>query len=64
MTNKAPAPTLKELKERPCSAEELQAALVHLIELHNKLSDDINKMVSSGRIRSSHEAIMNTTFNI
>lgn len=30
------APKLKELKERPCTLEELQAALVKLIELHNK----------------------------
>ncbi len=30
------APTLKELKERPCTLEELQAALVKLMDLHNE----------------------------
>lgn len=29
-------PTLKEMKERPCTLEELQAALVKLTEFHNK----------------------------
>lgn len=30
------APKLSELKSRPCSLEELQAALVQLIELYNE----------------------------
>lgn len=30
------APKLAELKSRPCSLEELQAALVQLIELYNE----------------------------
>ncbi len=29
-------PTLEELLSRPCTVEELQAALVNLIELYNK----------------------------
>lgn len=28
-------PTLKEMQTRPCTVEELQAALVNLIELYN-----------------------------
>lgn len=40
------APTLEELKTKPCTLEELQAALVNLIELYNKqgklMSDAIN----------------------
>lgn len=32
----ATAPTLAELKSRPCTLEELQAAIVHLIERHNE----------------------------
>lgn len=30
------APTLAELKSRPCTLEELQAALVYLIDLYNE----------------------------
>jgi hypothetical protein len=41
------APTLKELKSRPCSLEELQAALVQLIDMYNdsriKFSNALNK---------------------
>jgi hypothetical protein len=56
------APKLKTLKTRPCTLEELQAALVQLIELHNGMHDEINRMISSGRIRSSREALMNTPY--
>jgi hypothetical protein len=58
------APTFKELQTRPCSNEELQAALVQLITLHNGMHDDINKMIASGRIRSSLEAAMNKEYTI
>jgi hypothetical protein len=40
-------PKLSELKSRPCTLEELQAALVELIELYNAqcklMSDAINR---------------------
>lgn len=36
-----PTPTLQELKDRPHTLEELQAALVALIELHNKTMNHI-----------------------
>ena len=49
-------PTLNELKTRACTLEELQLALVQLIELHNGMHNDINVMISQGRIRSSKEA--------
>jgi hypothetical protein len=58
------APSFKELQTRPCTPEELQAALVKLIELHNGMHDDINKMIASGRIRSSREAFMNKEYTI
>ena len=45
-------PTLSELKQRQCSPEELQAALVKLIELHNKIDRLLNNMVADGRIPS------------
>lgn len=42
-----PPPKLSELKSRPCSLEELQAALVELIELYNQqgkvMNDAINR---------------------
>jgi hypothetical protein len=58
------APTLKELKDRQCSADELQSALVMLIELHNKLESDINKMIKNGRIRSEQEAAATIRYGI
>jgi hypothetical protein len=58
------APTLEELKSRPCSLEELQAALVQLIELHNGMHNDINGMIAEGRIRSRREALMDTPFGL
>lgn len=50
------APTLTELKTRVCSPEELQAALVKIIELHNQMEANINQMIQDGRIRSGREA--------
>lgn len=58
------APKLEELKTRPCSLEELQAALVQIIELHNGMHNDINIMIAQGRIRSSREAIENMTYGL
>lgn len=58
------SPTIEELKTRPCTLEELQAALVQTIELHNRLEADINKMISSGQIRSREEAIWNQPMTI
>lgn len=58
------APSLKELRERPCSLEELQAALVKIIDLHNKREESIVNMIKSGRINSSSRAIENMEFNM
>lgn len=57
------APRLSELKTRPCSIEELQAALIQLIELHNGMHDII-AMIARGRILSTKDAIMNTPYGI
>lgn len=57
-------PTLEQLKSRECTPVELQAALVHLIELHNGLHSDINAMIRSGRIRSSREASENMVYSL
>jgi len=64
VTKTTKAPKLKILKTRPCALEELQAALVQLIELHNGMHNDINRMIESGRIRSSREALMNTSYGL
>ena len=58
------APSLAELQTRPCSQEELQAALVQLIEVHNKLNARINELSSDGRIRSRNEVLMNTPYGL
>ena len=42
----ATAPTLKEMKERPCTLEELQAALVKLAEAHNRQGELMNEAIS------------------
>lgn len=39
-------PKLAELKSRPCSLEELQAALVNLIELYNKQGEVMNAAIN------------------
>lgn len=62
--SKVKAPTLKELKTRECSLAEIQAALVYLIELHNGNVEDIDVMVSNGRIQTRREAIMNTPYGL
>ncbi len=41
-----PPPKLAELKTRPCSLEELQSALVNLIELYNKQGEAMNAAIS------------------
>ena len=40
------APKLAELKSRPCTLEELQAALVNLIELYNKQGEAMNAAIN------------------
>jgi hypothetical protein len=40
------APKLAELKSRPCSLEELQAALVQLIELYNEQGKVMNAAIN------------------
>lgn len=40
------APTLKEMKERLCTLEELQAALVKMVEAHNRQGELMNKVIS------------------
>ena len=37
------SPRLNELKTRKCSCEEIQAALVHVIELYNQSGSKIEK---------------------
>lgn len=60
------APKLAELKSRQCSPEELQAALVQLIELHNEMHDHLNRLIESGRIhlRSQREVAMDTVYGL
>ncbi len=58
------APTLAELKSRPCTTEELQAALIQQIELYNHSMNALNEMIANGRIRSPQEALMNTAFGL
>lgn len=50
------APKLETLKTTPCTLEELQAALVQLIEMHNALNKMIGDLISSGRIKSPEDA--------
>jgi hypothetical protein len=67
MGTKAPRLKLKTLKTRSCTLPELQAALVHLIELHDGMNAEINRMISSGRIRSARDVerdIWNRPFDI
>ena len=49
------APSIEHLTTRPCSNEELQAALLHLITLHNELNDRINEFIVNGQIRSKRQ---------
>lgn len=39
------APTLSDLKSKPCTLEELQASLVQLIELHNAESKNLKEVI-------------------
>lgn len=58
------APTLKELRTGPCTLEELQAAIVKLADHHNALVADVNRMIDSGQIQSSHEAVMSRAYGL
>lgn len=40
------APTLKELKERQCTLEELQAFLIKLTELYNEQGKRMNEAIN------------------
>lgn len=61
---KVKVPALKTLETRPCSPEELQAAIVKLIKLHNRLDAKIDRLISSGQIRSPGEVRMNTSYGL
>lgn len=41
------APSLNDLKTRPCTLEELQASIVHLINLHNEQGRIMEKAINS-----------------
>ncbi len=60
----AKPPKLEKLKTERCTPEEMQVAIVELAELHNKLVNSINEMISSSRIRSRKEAIWEREFTI
>lgn len=57
-------PKLEKLKTEPCTLEELQAALVQLIELHNGLNSDLRAMQNSGQILSKQDAFMNIRYGL
>ena len=57
-------PSLEDLKTRVCSPSELQAAILHLIELHNGLNEKITAMERSGRIQSARDAYTNATYGL
>ena len=58
------APTLEELTTRECTLPELQAAIVHLIKLHNEMNDALKNMASKRQIMSSRDAAMNTPYGL
>ena len=58
------APKLEELTTRECTLPELQAAIVHLIKLHNGMNEALNEMISEGRIMSKKEVSMNATYGL
>lgn len=64
MSKKTEAPKLKALRSRECSHEELQAALVELIDLHNGLCAEIAGMMDRGQIKSKREAIWNKPYGL
>lgn len=53
------APSLAELKTRQCSLQELQAAVVKLIELHNAQNQALQQ-----RLPSSQEAAMASAYGL
>ena len=57
-------PTLAELTSGPCSLDQLQAAIIELIRLHNQLDRKITAHENGGRIRSERETIMNTPYGL
>lgn len=59
-----PVPRLATLKKGPCTPEQLQAALIQVIELHNELVSELNDLMRSGRIRSSSEARANRVYGL
>ena len=58
------APKLSDLKSRQCSPEELQLALIQVIELHNDMVAHINNLIRKGQIRSSFEVMLNTPYGL
>jgi hypothetical protein len=58
------APDLATLKLRACTPAELQAALIKLIELHNLTHEAIQRLQSTGQIRSRQDAILNQTYGL
>lgn len=56
------APKLSQLKTEDLTKEQLQAALVQLIELHNQLTADLNRLIASGAIKRPN--VMDMTFNL
>jgi hypothetical protein len=57
-------PSLEKLKTEQCSLEELQAAVVQIIELHNGLVSEIDRLKQSGRILDTQAARDNRRYGL
>ena len=58
------APKLAEMRVTAMSIEQLQASLVQLIDLHNKLEASISAMLRNGQILSPSQASSKTVYGI
>lgn len=56
--------SLKDLQNKELTVQELQSVVIKLVDLHNELVSDIQKMVNSGQIRSKQEAMMNMPYGL
>jgi hypothetical protein len=65
MTFKLPeVPKFADMHVAEMSKDQLQAALVQLIGLHNKLENAVHDMVRNGQILSPRQASSNTTYGL
>lgn len=56
--------SIEDLNAKELTTQELQAVIIKLVDRHNAMVSYVEELVSSGRIRSKTETILNQPYGL